>query len=276
MSKAQTNSMQMTDGDQWRRSHRPAFYWQRTRWPIQCLWFLLPLLIIYELGTWMYVPAGYAAMPDIKAEALLRWAFSWLGAGGLLIPPLMVVAGLLGWHVMRRDPWQPELKLYVLMFLESIVWVSPLVMFSVVLFRGLSDGSGLMQWQDAALVSASLPDWRSSLLISIGAGIYEELLFRLIGIALLHTLLRELLGFGKVTSAWGAILLSAMAFALYHYSAEDLNKLLAFDSFSFSFFVFATLAGIYFGAVFVLRGFGIVVMMHALYDIVVTSARYWG
>lgn len=275
MSKSSSKPMQMTDGDQWRRNHRPSFYWQRTRWPIQCLWFLLPLLIIYELGTWMYVPAGHSTMPEIKAEALLRLVFSWAGAGGLLIPPFIVVACLLGWHVMRRDPWQPELKLYVLMLLESFVWASPLVMFSVVLFRGYSDGSSLVGLEELALVSATLPDWKSSLLISIGAGIYEELLFRLIGIALIHAVLRELLGFGKTVSAWGAILISAVVFALYHYTAEDLDRLFALDSFSMGFFMFASIAGIYFGAIFVLRGFGIVVMMHALYDIVVTTARYW-
>lgn len=276
MSKARANTMQLTDGDRWRRTHQPAFYWQRARWPIQCLWFLLPLLIIYELGTWMYAPAGLESMPEVKAEVLLRWMFSWAGSGGLFIPPVLVVATLTGWHIMRRDPWEPEFQLYGLMWLESFVLASPLVMFSVVLFRGLSDGSSLAGLHEAALVSAALPDWKSSLLISIGAGLYEELLFRLIGIALLHTLLYEVIGFGKVASAWGAIIFSAILFALYHYTAGDLDRLMSLDSFALGFLFFATLAGIYFGAIFVLRGFGIVVATHALYDIVVTTARYWG
>ena len=112
-------------------------------------------------------------------------------------------------------------------------------------------------------------------LVAIGAGIYEELLFRLIGIAVIHTVLRQLLGMRASAAAWGAIGLSAVAFALYHYNNEGMRSLLQLDAQSVSFLLFATLSGVYLGAIFVLRGFGIVVATHALYDIVVISAAFW-
>ena len=101
-------------------------------------------------------------------------------------------------------------------------------------------------------------------------------MFRLIGIAVLHTVLRELLGMRSVPAAWGAIALSAVAFALYHYTGNDFQQLVQLDAKALSFLFFATLAGVYFGTIFVLRGFGIVVATHALYDIVVISAAFWG
>ena len=196
-----------------------------------------------------------------------------------------VLAALFGWHLVRHDPWAPELKLYVVMLLESCVWAAPLVMFSVVFWRQPAAATVASAWHELSggalpgagvlAGAADLPDWKTGMLVAIGAGIYEELLFRLIGIAVIHTVLRQLLGMRASAAAWGAIGLSAVAFALYHYNNEGMRSLLQLDAQSVSFLLFATLSGVYLGAIFVLRGFGIVVATHALYDIVVISAAFW-
>jgi hypothetical protein len=56
-----------------------------------------------------------------------------------------------------------------------------------------------------------------------------------------------------------AVLVSAAAFTLYHQRH-------AWPEVTFFF-----LAGVYFGAIYVVRGFGIVVGVHALYDIITVS-----
>ena len=107
--------------------------------------------------------------------------------------------------------------------------------------------------------------------ISVGAGLYEELLFRMALIALLHTLLVDL---GKLSSAKGsgiAIAVSAVAFTVYHPLVDPHD---ATGGVSVRRVAFYFLAGLYFGAVFVRRGFGIVVGTHALYDILVVSALF--
>ena len=227
-------------------------YWERTHWPLQSLYFLLPLLILYELGVVLW-----AGPYDISARRLLRAFFELFGGTGYYLPGLAVVVVLLCWHIARRDPWKPELKLYGLMWLESIALAAPLFVFMAVLFRepaqpaiALSNGG-----------PAELNGWRAGLVFSIGAGIYEELLFRLIAIALLHLLLVDVLSLPTQYGAVGAVALSAVAFAMYHFS--DGNP------FDWGRFAFYTAAGLYFAAVYVLRGFGIVAAVHAIYDVAV-------
>ena len=122
----------------------------------------------------------------------------------------------------------------------------------------------------AAVAPSTAPDlaamniW-SRLTISIGAGLYEELLFRMMLIAILHTLLVDV---GKLPSPLGAgiaVVVSAAAFTGYHPLNDDAGAL------SWRRVGFYFLAGLYFGVVYVVRGFGIVVATHAFYDVLVVS-----
>ncbi|HBS29059.1 MAG TPA: hypothetical protein DEB06_06325, partial [Phycisphaerales bacterium] len=98
--------------------------------------------------------------------------------------------------------------------------------------------------------------------IAVGAGLYEELLFRMVGIALAHVILADLLGMRDFAARAVAVVISAAAFAAYH----DIAGPAGFDLGRAAIYFFA---GVYFGAVYVLRGFGIVVAVHALYDLAV-------
>jgi membrane protease YdiL (CAAX protease family) len=103
----------------------------------------------------------------------------------------------------------------------------------------------------------------SKMAISVGAGLYEELMFRMLLIAVIHTLLVDV---GKASEGLGAtiaVIISAAAFAWYHKSPG-----VAMTAQQAMFYV---LAGLYFGAIYVLRGFGIVVAVHALYDVIAFS-----
>ena len=253
--------------------HRLPTYWERTQWPLQCLYFLLPLLIAYEIGSGLYAPGGAERLPAILAESLLGRFFEWLGVTGVYLPGALVVVTLLSWHLLRRDPWAPEPKLYAGMLLESVLLTTPLLVLNLVISRELPAVA-----LDAALPLTALAagldgfSWPAQMTLSIGAGIYEELLFRLIAIALLHFILVDVFA---LPSRWGAVLavvIAALMFAVYHpfetyvpwrWSNADINR-----------FVFYTLAGLYFAGVYVLRGFGIVVAVHGLYDAVVLSLRH--
>jgi membrane protease YdiL (CAAX protease family) len=97
------------------------------------------------------------------------------------------------------------------------------------------------------------------LTIAIGAGLYEEMLFRLIGMALLHFILADLIGAPQKWATAGAVILSALAFAAYHQPA---------DATAWATYI---LSGVYLGTVYGMRGFGIVVGTHALYDVLVLA-----
>ena len=96
----------------------------------------------------------------------------------------------------------------------------------------------------------------------IGAGIYEETLFRLV----LFSGLRWLLARVEIPwpgPGWLAALISALLFSAAH-NIGPYGE--AFQPFVFAFRV---LAGLYFVALYQLRGFGVAVGAHAGYDVLV-------
>ena len=134
----------------------------------------------------------------------------------------------------------------------------PLIVLAQVVLQNFASEAVVAAPSPEPTALGSLNIW-SKLAISIGAGLYEELLFRMLLIAVLHTLLVDV---AKLNSALGstiAIVVSAGAFTLYH-PAAGLGPA-----------VFYFLAGLYFGVVYLLRGFGIVVGVHAIYDIIMVS-----
>jgi hypothetical protein len=61
------------------------------------------------------------------------------------------------------------------------------------------------------------------------------------------------------------VLGSAVAFSAYHY--------LGAEQFDLPTFAFRTVAGVYFGGMFLARGFGVTAGSHAAYDVLVTLLR---
>ena len=255
-------------------SHKPvssayAGYWDRAQWPLQGLYFLLPLLVLYEIGTLLLAPEGSDRLPPILAESILAMFFKGLGVTGVYLPAIIVVVVLCCMHLVRRDPWQPEPKLYAVMWTEAFAWALPLFVFSLVLVRELAGKThGL---QAVAVDAPQAWGWDDKLVFSVGAGIYEELLFRLVGIALLHMLLVDVLALPKKSSGFATIILSSLAFALYHFvqTRADAWTGLTLSQVDWGRFAFYTLAGVYLAMIYVTRGFGLVVATHALYDIMV-------
>ncbi|MEM1212910.1 MAG: CPBP family intramembrane glutamic endopeptidase [Planctomycetota bacterium] len=256
-------------------------YWDRTHWPLQCLYFLLPMLVAYQLGAILYAPDDMARVPPILAESLLRRFFEVFGVTGVYLPGLCVIAVLLGWHVMKRDPWEPEWRLYVGMLVESLLLVVPLLVLGAVIMRGeidsvlLSLGQAGVEAGGGADGGGRVVDGAAGpggpgvaglstpalMVISIGAGIFEELLFRLVAIALLHGLLVDVL---QLPDRWGmvaAVVCSSLAFAFYHFGEND--------PLVWAHFALYCLAGVYLAVVYIVRGFGIVVAVHAIYDVIV-------
>ncbi len=247
------------DASRTRESADPNGYLDLTKRPLPSLVFLLPLIVLYEIGLVLW-----AGNHDIVARNELRVVFSALGVTGAHLPGLIVVTVLLSWHVVGRHSWRLDGRMLATMYFESLAWAVPLVLLLVVLARhlpaiaaaaadgGASGGGGL----DGHA-------WQAQLVFSVGAGIYEELVFRLFAIALLHFLLVDLIKMPERLGATAAVLVSSVAFALYHFS--DRNP------FDVQLFIQYTVAGVYFALLYLGRGFGIAVGVHAMYDVIVVS-----
>ncbi len=253
----------------------PDGYLERSRLPLQAMFFLLPFVVIYELGTLIYATDyAHGVTQHIKARLVLLGFFEWFGVGGYMLPGLIVIAALLGWHIAAKDRWEFEPKLYLLMLGESIMLAVPLLFFMSVMSRGSAAphyavsmqavGGGVMGGAGAAAVSVGA-HWQAEAIFSIGAGIYEELLFRMVAIALLHLLLVDVLALPDLWGSIIAIALSSAAFAYYHFSAAqpfDMTRFLLYGA-----------AGVYLACVFIVRGFGVAAGTHAMYDLLIVALK---
>ncbi len=102
----------------------------------------------------------------------------------------------------------------------------------------------------------------TSLIGYLGAGVYEETLFRLILVPVLFVSLK-CLQMPQVLASALAVTGSALLFALAHHAGSP------GEPFTWFAFIFRWMAGVFFAWVFVLRGFGIAVGTHTMYDILV-------
>lgn len=207
--------------------------------------------MVYEIGAFTLLDGT-----QLTATRLLGQFFSIFGATGKHLPAIAVVGALVGMHLARkRDPWTPEPKLYAVMAVESAVLAVPLFVLMTVLLKGQPAAA-------AALDGVDWPGWRRDMVIAIGAGVYEELLFRLVGIVALHAIAKDLLSLPEELSTVIAVVVTSLGFGAIHFMGGH-------NPFTMTKMIFYTIAGIYFAAIYIGRGFGIVVAAHAWYDALV-------
>lgn len=226
--------------------------------PLHVLVFLMPLLIAYEIGSVLYLSDMQSGvMQSVRAYRLFDDFFQVFGLAGAALPGIALITVLIVWHILARDRWRIDGETLAGMFIESFAWTLPLLVLAATVAHagamvGLAAGDSTTSITRLPLMARAT--------MSVGAGLYEEMLFRLVALALLHFILVDIIG---LSHRWGyavGIFLSACAFAVYHTPSLPAE---------WAYFVFTLLAGVYFGTVYVMRGFGVVVMTHAIYDVLV-------
>jgi hypothetical protein len=216
----------------WRR------YARDTRRPLQSLVFLIPLVLVYEIGT--RHGAGARHLPgDLLAYGVIENLLGWFGLVGSWLPPLVLVTSLLIWHRRSRARWRVGWSALPVMIGESLVLAIPLLALSA-LFEAPPRG----RWLDA-----------------LGAGVYEELVFRLLLISGLMWLLVEVFWLRRPQALWLAGALSVLVFALCHFAP------LGSEALAWKPFWFKVVAGLYLAVLFLERGLGISSGCHAAYNI---------
>lgn len=237
-------------------------YWFESSRPLVSLIFVTPMILGYEGGLLLLGPQRMRNGADLW----LRWLLEQLGLGQYLFLPLLTCLGLLAWHHLRREPWRFEWPVLSGMFLESAtlgIVLLALAHLQGAILASLSKGA----WS----ASISVPGNLDQVLSFFGAGLYEELMFRLLLLPV-AAFLFQLAGAPARSSMIMAIIATSLLFAAAHYrwdmtvGSTHLNTALG-EAFNWGSFVFRFTAGLFFSAVFLERGFGIVVGAHALYDI---------
>jgi hypothetical protein len=234
-------------------------YWEASRAPRYSLLFALPLLLLYQALA-AAVSAGPRGGVRNGADVLLQNIFvSLAGSRGPLVFMICLIGGGL-WLVakdMRANGRRLSAPVFGTMLAES---VGLALVFGVVV-GGLTAALLGAPPPLAAPAAAQELDRGTILMLSIGAGIYEELLFRVVLVGALAWAAHRVVGWrppvaGAVATVGGALLFSA-----FHYVGPYGDALEIYS------FVFRTIAGLFFSALYLLRGFGITAWTHALYDV---------
>ena len=220
--------------------------------PLTSLVFVLPLMAIYEIGTSFLTTAAHRGYQEqIIAFNMTQRLCQLLGFHAQHVPPLVVALVLLGWHAARRAKWQVHIGTLICMAFESAALALPLILLSREAVKILP-------------LAATHGATRDSIIMSLGAGVYEELVFRLILFTSLSAIFREPLRIHPVIGGLGIVLISAFAFSGYHYLSPN-------EQFTWRTFIFRSIAGAYFGGLFLLRGFGITAGCHSAYDLMILA-----
>jgi membrane protease YdiL (CAAX protease family) len=165
-----------------------------------------------------------------------------------------------------RQPWRLNWSVLYGMVLESLVFGFLLVLVADWQARLFAPRVPVL----AAAQAESTGHLPATLVAYMGAGIYEEVLFRLMLLPAAWGLLR-LAGLSRRTSLISAVIVTSLIFSAAHYRM-DLTfaghpLVLQGEIFAWASFSFRCLAGAAFSALFLLRGFGVTVGAHAMYDV---------
>lgn len=196
---------------------------------------VFPLLLAYEVGVLF---AGRVNGADVVTRALYATVGS---RGGYLLVHAVIAALFLVW-IRRGRRWgalRVEVALPVV--LEAAIYALTLgTVITLVLDRLLGLGAA------------------DSIVSALGAGVHEELVFRLgLLVGCVAVLRRQRCGLPI------ALVASALVFAAAHHVGA------LGEPFTAHAFVFRTLAGVAFGAIFWFRSLAHAVYAHVLYDLIV-------
>lgn len=210
--------------------------------------FVLPLFLLYQAGLMKFEDARNGT-EWIFAELFSR--IEWIGS----VSVNFAILGLLLIAIHRTRERRPDLPgMYAWMFFESTLWASALYVIAFLFPKS----------------ALSIEPLLTDLTAAIGAGIYEEALFRfaLMGgmIVVLHYWIRAPIRWAVPIAA----LLSAGLFSYAHHAVSGLGT----EPWHWGHFLLRGLLGTLLGAIFWVRGLGIVVYTHALYNVAVILPNY--
>lgn len=273
---------------------KPDSYLDRTRRPVYAITYLLSFLVIYELGL-ILIKSEIITLTTKNVRVV---SFAWIQnllveylnftpRATWFITPLVVILILLALQITSRTKWKVYFKDFIPMTIECILLALPLIALSLAMNRTGApqpENTSLANSLQAIICSASAGgDWLAAgvnsienqsgdllvrIITGIGAGIYEEFIFRLILICIFMLILQDLLNVSPISAILISVMASAVLFSIHHHIFYIDGAIQIGENFSLVRFLFRTLAGIYFAAIFASRGFAVAAGTHIFYDII--------
>ncbi len=214
---------------------------------------ILPIVVLYHVGI---VQSGYPVRN--LAQVWMEGPLHLVGLRAAHVLNIALIIALVA--VLLRSDLKGSVGL-----MTVVVMVAESAFYALALFKGGAVITSLLHEQAAEVIFAVNFNLESAapLLLALGAGVYEELLFRLVLLGGGTLLLHRVFCWNRELSAVLALLVSAVLFAAAHHVGP------AGEAFTTYNFLFRAVAGVLLGLIYLLRGFGVTVWTHALYNAMV-------
>jgi len=238
-------------------------YWEASRAPRYSLLFALPLLVGYEVlaAALSRVDGGIRNGADVILKGLFLAA---AGRAGPLIFEVCLIGGSV-WLI-ARDLRAHGRRLRGGVFAGMLAEAVGLALMFGIVVGGIT-ARLLRALALAAPAQVEALGFPTRLMVALGAGLYEELLFRVVLVAALAWLARHVFRWRPWVAGTWSVVIGAVAFSAFHYIGP-LGDPLRLDT-----FLFRAVAGVFFSALYLMRGFGITAWTHALYDVFLLLGR---
>ncbi len=213
---------------------------------------VVPLLVLYEIIC-LAMRGRQRSVVHYLAEALLDDRAQAIGGLGVFLWGSLVIGAfiLLGLWGIRRNKQRIRPFYFPIMVGEGAV-------LATLLGLALNAIPPLMVADPNAFL-----DTGGKIAAAIHAGVYEELVFRVLILGTLVVMFTKVRSFPRRAAYFLALLISSIAFAVAHYFSLDKAP---FDR---HVFLLRQIAGVCFGVIYCLRGFGVATYSHTLYDLFV-------
>ena len=211
----------------------------------------MPLFLLYEVGIFLISSRDIDQLRN-GADVLMRQVLESFGIYGMYgFGGTFLIGFLIAFIRQKKNLRTSEIesRFLLIMFFESIIWATLLVimMIKIPTFLSLSNEDHLIQ----------------QVVLAIGAGIYEEFVFRVLLISGLAILFGLIFNWGEFGKTFLSVIISSAIFSIFHFFGSY------GDVFSFSLFFARFFAGIFLAMIYIFRGFGITAYAHSIYDLFV-------
>ena len=219
--------------------------------PLYSFIFTLPLFLLYEVGIFLISSRDIDQLRN-GADVLMRQVLESFGIYGMYgFGGTFLIGFLIAFIRQKKNLRTSEIesRFLLIMFFESIVWATLLVimMIKIPTFLSLSNEDHLIQ----------------QVVLAIGAGIYEEFVFRVLLISGLAIFFGLIFNWGEFGKTFLSVIISSAIFSIFHFFGSY------GDTFSFPLFFVRFFAGIFLAMIYIFRGFGITAYAHSIYDLFV-------
>ena len=220
-------------------------YFHESRSGLYSVLIVLPLVLSYQLILW------FTDIDKINgADYLLQKLFKIIGVTGMHVVSLsLLVAFFVAfiYHLRKRGFIEIHARYVILMLLESSCYA--FIMYFVMHY--LLD------------ISQPLSIFAEKVALTLSSGVYEELIFRVFILSGLYRVFRLFWGDTKILNSMLAVFFSSLIFSYFHF-VGPIGQM-----FNWLIFLIIVLLGGMLAIIYTIRGFGIAVYAHTIFNVLV-------